>query len=127
MSNSDSAPVAASDSQVARRPPYTVVMSSLQIGMITAVRAPRSIGACGRLSVSACGSPRSITQPPISAVTKPIATQAKSSVCSSACGHGVPSGVSDQAATANAATSASSSRRRAIAAASQGVSRGTAP
>jgi hypothetical protein len=33
-----------SDSQVARRPPATVAMSSLQIGMITAVRADGSIG-----------------------------------------------------------------------------------
>ena len=71
MSNSDSAPVAASDSQVARSPANTVATFSLQIGMMTAVRAVRSMGACGARSTRLWRSPRSSTQAPISAVAKP--------------------------------------------------------
>jgi hypothetical protein len=53
--------------------------SSLQMGMMTAVRASGFI-AWSRtdVAVSAWLSPRSVTQKPISAVTKPVTTQAES-------------------------------------------------
>jgi len=49
MSNSDSAPVAASDSHEARSPANTVATCSLHIGITIAVRAWLSSGVRGRL------------------------------------------------------------------------------
>ena len=55
-------PVAATDSQVARRPANTVATSSLQIGMMIAVRASEFIGwSATCLTESACLSPRTAT------------------------------------------------------------------
>ena len=71
--------MADSDSQVWRRPLNTVSMSSLQIGMISAVRADGSSGMRASGSVSACLSPNSATLKPISAVMKPADSQPNSS------------------------------------------------
>jgi hypothetical protein len=79
-------PVAASDSQVARRPAKTVATSSLQMGMMMAVRASGFI-TWSRTSAarSVCRSPKSETQKPMSAVTKPVSTQAESTTNSVSC------------------------------------------
>ncbi|MNT19308.1 hypothetical protein D3C72_1545640 [compost metagenome] len=78
--------VAATDSQVARSPANTVATSSLQIGMMMAVRASGARVCSVTLRTdSACLSPRSITQKPISPVRKPVTTQADSSANSAIC------------------------------------------
>ncbi len=78
-SNRREAPVAASDSQVARKPANTVETCSLQIGMMIAVRAPARMGWWPTDAADiACGSPRHSTQKPIIAVKKPAETHAKS-------------------------------------------------
>ncbi|MNV64311.1 hypothetical protein D3C71_1569460 [compost metagenome] len=72
-------PVEATDSQVARRPANTVDTSSLQIGMMMAVRASgASVCAVTLRTDNACLSPRTITQKPIKPVRNPVTTQADS-------------------------------------------------
>ncbi len=79
MSNVVPWQVAATDSQVARSPANTVATSSLQIGMMMAVRASgASVCPATLRADNACRSPRSITQKPISPVKKPVTTQADS-------------------------------------------------
>ena len=74
-------PVAASDSQVARRPANTVrhVLVADRHDDRGARVAGSACGAAPAAADSACASPRSETQKPISAVTKPVTTQADSS------------------------------------------------
>ena len=118
-SNSFIAPVAASDSQVARRPAKTSTMSSLQIGITIAVRAAGSTGPLGDASAGAKRSPRHSAQTPIVAVAQPTPTQANSNVISAvidhhnaSCAPALAPTRSASAAPANATTSAISTRRR---------------
>ncbi|MNV81639.1 hypothetical protein D3C71_1753150 [compost metagenome] len=79
-------PVDATDSHVARNPANTVATSSLQIGMMMAVRASGASSCSTTLRTdSACLSPRSMTQKPIKPVRKPVTTQADSRANSAIC------------------------------------------